>query len=56
MKLLRFWRDLRILMLDQNEKRENMLKDNPENEDAKKSHKEPAAWIFRLKETTFCRN
>ena len=55
MKLLRFWRDLRIL-LDQNKKVENILKDNQENEDAKKSHKEPAAWIFRLKETTFCRN
>ena len=32
MKLLRFWRDLRIL-LDQNKKVENILKDNQENED-----------------------
>ena len=32
MKLLRFWRDLRI-RLDQNKKVENILKDNQENED-----------------------
>ena len=38
MKLLRFWRDLRIL-LDQNKKVENILKDNQENEDEGESQR-----------------
>ena len=43
-------------LLDQNKKVENILKDSSEDETAKESQKESAAWIFRLVCSMVCRS